>query len=152
MKEIVERSSLKNVEIAKYSHAACRSSSDQVSVEEPLEIRLSSTDPDDYKQIAVTMRTPGNDRELAAGFLFTEGIVSEKEDIESIHVDKCNFVNVKLRHGVAVDETAYARHSFVASSCGVCGKKTIAAVQVKRKYFCVSGIPLLSADVVHRLP
>ncbi len=125
--------------------------SDAVSVEEPLEIRVdtgSSTE-----QIAVTMRTPGNDSELAVGFLFTEGIISGKEDIARITLDKrCNGVTVHLNEGVQLDPTVFARNSYVASSCGVCGKRTIAAVRVKRKHACAADQPVVPSTLIHKLP
>ena len=156
---------------------------DTVSVEEPLEVRIGlvskdsvqpdSVEPDsvhqDFKQqnsalqhhvelntvqqIAVTMRTPGNDKELAIGFLFTEGIISSKDDIANVTLDiRCNGVTVQLKDHVEVDAAVFSRHSFVASSCGVCGKKTIAAVRVKRQFACLHDEPVISAELIHKLP
>jgi FdhD protein len=129
---------------------------DTLSVEEPLEIRLTADCPRDGRRsarvVAVTMRTPGDDCDLAAGFLFTEGIVSDTDEIEDIDSEKPNVVAVTLRRGVEVDPTLLERHSFVASSCGVCGKKSIAAVWVRRKFPIAVGEPRLALDVVHALP
>jgi FdhD protein len=152
MKKTIINTSVKNVEVAKFAGDSCSQFADQVSVEEPLEIRLGWKATEQYEQIAVTMRTPGNDRELAAGFLFTEGIVHSADQIEEIVVDKCNFVTVHLRDDVQIDRSAFARHSFVASSCGVCGKKSIAAVRVKRHYECRHDTPVISARVINSLP
>lgn len=141
---------------------------DTVSVEEPLEIRVGcselQTEPltaeqivqrnvFSVQQIAVTMRTPGCDKELAVGFLFTEGIISTENDISDIVLDKrCNGVTVQLKDHVVVDSSVFSRHSFVASSCGICGKKSIAAVRVKRQYECAHEAPVVSPDFIHKLP
>jgi FdhD protein len=127
---------------------------DTLSVEEPLEIRLVADIKGrrSSRVVAVTMRTPGDDHDLAAGFLFTEGIVSEGEEIEDVCNERQNVVEVTLRRGVAVDPALLERHSFVASSCGVCGKRSIAAVWLRRKYPIAAGKPLLALDVIHALP
>ncbi|HEY9680990.1 MAG TPA: formate dehydrogenase accessory sulfurtransferase FdhD [Drouetiella sp.] len=139
---------------------------DTVSVEEPLEIRVShkdarttstatgNTSTDSMpQQIAVTMRTPGCDKELAVGFLFTEGIISGESDIADIILDKrCNGVTVHLREHVVLDPAVFSRHSFVASSCGICGKKSIAAVRVKRQFECLHDQPQISYGLIHQLP
>jgi len=102
---------------------------DLVATEEPLEVRIGG------RPIAVLMRTPGHDRELAAGFLRTEGVLREPDDL--LDVLTCrelsgggsgNVVDALLAPGVAVDWEGLTRHVFGASSCGVCGKTTIDAV------------------------
>jgi FdhD protein len=103
---------------------------DSLAVEEPLEIRVRG------QSIAVTMRTPGHDEELAAGFLLTEGILKRRSDI--IEIAHCradaeaalsgNILNVFLAPDVAVDMERLTRHVFSASSCGLCGKASIESV------------------------
>ncbi len=100
---------------------------DAVACEEPLEIRI------DNQPVTVTMRTPGHDDELAAGFLLTEGILAKREHIAKIEPyprnrDK-NVLNVFLAPDVEVDFKRLTRHVFVSSSCGLCGKSSIEAVQ-----------------------
>src|SRR4028119_919185 len=99
-----------------------RSHSDQVATEEPLEIRLVSP----QRTIAVTMRTPGADFELAAGFLYSEGVISCREDIQrmSYCVDESveggqryNIVNVSLREGLNPDLQPLERHFYTTSAC-----------------------------------
>jgi len=95
--------------------------------EEPLEIRVRG------KSVAVTMRTPGQDRDLAAGFLLTEGVIRQPSDILEIAPcresdDSENVLNVFLSPAVQVDFDRLTRHVFASSSCGVCGKATIEAV------------------------
>lgn len=127
--------------------------SDVVSVEEPLEIRVTDSSNQVAQQIAVTMRTPGSDRELAVGFLFTEGIISGREDVADVILDRrCNSVTVQLQNHVVLDPSVFSRHSFVASSCGICGKKSIAAVRVKRRYDCNHEQPLVPHDLIEKLP
>src|SRR6185369_13516846 len=82
------------------------------------------------RPVSVTMRTPGHDEELATGFLLTEGIISKAEDIDHAGSrDDCNVVDVTLSAGYEVDFSRLTRHVFASSSCGVCGKATIDAVQ-----------------------
>ena len=127
---------------------------DTLSVEEPLEIRLTADTAGrrSSRVVAVTMRTPGDDCDLAAGFLFTEGIVTDANEIEDVCNENRNVVEVTLRRGVEVDLALLERHSFVASSCGICGKKSIAAVWVRRKFPIAADEPRLALDVVHALP
>src|SRR5436309_9310457 len=100
--------------------------SDEVAAEEPLEIQV------DTRSICVTMRTPGRDAELAAGFLLTEGLIKTRRDISKIEPyprnPTGNVLNVFLSSKIAVDFKQLTRHVFASSSCGLCGKATIAAV------------------------
>ena len=105
------------------------------------------------------MRTPGRDFELAAGFLFTEGVISGADDIQGI--DYCapsskegfrNTVRVELRPGVEIDFSRLQRHFYTSSSCGVCGKSSIEAVGAGRPILRPSPGPALQPSVVHSLP
>ena len=103
---------------------------DALAIEEPLEIRVRG------QNVAVTMRTPGHDEELAAGFLATEGLIKRREDVTEIaHCTEGeaarlgNTLNVFLGAGVDADLESLTRHVFASSSCGLCGKATIEAVQ-----------------------
>lgn len=100
---------------------------DEVAVEEPLEIRV------DTRPVSVTMRTPGDDQELAAGFLLTEGLIQRRRDISRIEPHPRNklgnVLNLFLAPGVEVDFARLTRHVFASSSCGLCGKATIEAVR-----------------------
>lgn len=135
---------------------------DVVATEEPLEIRLSYTHPDGrraQKSISITMRTPGNDEELAAGFLLTEGIVAGPAELEAI--GPCgppaangliNVVRVDLAAGVEVNLARLERHFYTSSSCGVCGKASLEAVAVQGRYD-LQGNPLrISAKNLGALP
>jgi FdhD protein len=100
---------------------------DWVAVESPLEIRVEG------HSIAIVMRTPGHDRELAAGFLFSEGVLTGPDDIFEISTCPAstdtggNVVDVVLRNPDKLDLAKLTRHVFTNSSCGICGKATIAA-------------------------
>jgi FdhD protein len=154
MKTIQPPSEILQVETTKITGSTAIEASDTLSVEEPLEIRLTADLNGERitRPVAITMRTPGEDRDLAAGFLFTEGIIADIDEIENIISDGCNVTEISLRSGVSVNPAIFERHSFVASSCGVCGKRSIEAVQVRRNYKLEPGRPMLSAETVHKLP
>ncbi len=117
--------------------------SDLLSIEEPLEIRLSVLGaggfPDEnlIQTISLTMRTPGHDSELAAGFLLTEGVISKLSQIERIDRigidwlpdESGNAIQVTLGAGHAVDLGRLQRNFYTSSSCGICGKTSIDAVR-----------------------
>ncbi|MFZ5495188.1 MAG: formate dehydrogenase accessory sulfurtransferase FdhD [Verrucomicrobiota bacterium] len=127
---------------------------DELAVEEPLEIRVEG------RPVAVTMRTPGHDEELAAGFLLTEGVVARRADIAAITPAAVkrgggaepNIVDVRLARPEAVDFARLTRHVFTASSCGLCGKATIAAVQVEHPALGPDEGPRVAAGVLAALP
>lgn len=99
---------------------------DEVAAEEPLEIRVKN------RAVSITMRTPGHDAELAAGFLLTEGMIGHREDV--LRMEPCaldsggNVLNVLLAPNVPVDFDKLTRHVFASTSCGLCGKATIESV------------------------
>ena len=103
---------------------------DAVAVEEPLEIRVCAAhEPAPGRALAITMRTPGNDAELAAGFLLGEGLLRSREDLLAAEATgDPNVLVVRLRAGVQLDPVLSERHFYRSSSCGVCGKASIAAV------------------------
>ncbi len=154
MKIADQDSAIVEVETDKVVGRSAQSCVDNLSVEEPLEICITAqVDGECLTQVvAVTMRTPGDDKDLAAGFLFCEGIISVPDEIVEIVSDKCNSINVTLANDVKVDAQIFERHSFMASSCGVCGKKSIAAVRIKRNYQSIDHLPLLKPEFIHALP
>jgi len=104
------------------------------------------------RPIAVTMRTPGQDLELAAGFLHSEGIVVSRDDIAACRQASPNVVHVELAPGVRFDTAALERHFYVSSSCGVCGKASIDAVRTRRRVAREAGGARVSPRVVHSMP
>lgn len=149
-------------EIDRVTAGAASPIEDAIAIEEPLEIRLAYSKPDGRRaeqSISVTMRTPGNDAELAAGFLFTEGIIRSADDVERI--GPCgppaangliNVVRVELAESVAVELDRLERHFYTSSSCGVCGKSSLEAVAVQGRYDINEAEFQLGADVLGSLP
>ncbi len=132
---------IKSFEIKEYGAKSVEKTPDLVAWEEPLEIRLGFGNEQNRQQksISVTMRTPtGHDFELALGFLFTEGIIDNLDDILSIRycVDagrqkQENIVRVELKPNIEVDLSKVERNFYATSSCGVCGKASIEAIEQK---------------------
>jgi FdhD protein len=108
--------------------------SDRIAVEEPLEIRLGyQHDGQRHTEaISITMRTPGDDEELAAGFLFSESIIRSADDVAVIKPCRGdNTLRVELEDGVAVDLKRLRRHFYTTSSCGVCGKASLESLSAQ---------------------
>lgn len=140
--------------------------SDELAIESPLEIRIVQTvessdvaakESDERTQsdvpVSVTMRTPGKDPELALGFLLTEGILTSPEQVERIRV--CgggNTVWIHLKPSVHVDLDRLSRHFYTSSSCGVCGKSAIDAVNVHIRHQLEPNAPMISPDQISSLP
>ena len=129
--------------------------------EEPLEIRLGlrKGGVQYQKSISVTMRTPGDDVGLALGFLFTEGIISNMGQVKNVNVAyvrwreaKENVIIVELVEGMEVNLKKLERNFYTTSSCGVCGKASIEAVQVQGCFELPENQPLFEAEVLHSLP
>jgi FdhD protein len=128
---------------------------DMLAVEEPLEIRLGCDVAGRRvrRAVSITMRTPGHDTELAIGFLFTEGIIVARDQVAKLtSCDAGNVACVTLQRGVEVDLSRLERHFYTASSCGVCGKVSLDAVQVCPRNRCAADQPVVDATVICRLP
>lgn len=134
---------------------------DHLAVEEPLEIQI-GTGPAhkrSHASLAITMRTPGHDFELALGFLFTEGIVCRPEEVIQVRYTagalapeaQTNAVLVDLSPGLQVDMDRFSRHFYTTSSCGVCGKASIDLVRTAACHFPIPGHPQLTPQTLHRL-
>ncbi len=161
--ERIERASVGR-EVVRYVGGEGERVRDVVAVEEPLEIRVGYGPVSDrrVKAVSVTMRTPGGageDFELAVGFLFTEGIIKERGEVERVFycgpettkLRLHNVVRVELAAGVALDLEKLERHFYTTSSCGVCGKTSIEAIET----VCGAGLRddfVVSAEVIHALP
>ena len=129
---ITPKRNVSAVEIGRFRDAAPeRPERDVVVVEEPMEIRL-----DDHR-VSVTMRTPGHDFELAAGFLFTEGLIDGREAIVDLRYcqteepQEYNVVSARLRDPDAFDAASLTRNFYTTSSCGVCGKASLEAIEIR---------------------
>jgi FdhD protein len=135
---------------------------DCLAVEEPLEIRLGVFEAGKavHKSVSITMRTPGNDDELAVGFLFTEGILKSRETVAS--VINCgtnkktnlpsNTIRVNLKKDAPVDFAKLARNFYTTSSCGVCGKSSLEFLAAEVAPLADRNSPQINAEIIHRLP
>lgn len=133
---------------------------DVLAAEEPLEIRLLWEEAGSIvrKPIAVTMRTPGDDFELATGFLYGEGIIGGQQDVVDVSYctdededQRLNIVNVTLRSGLTFDMSKLERNFYTTSSCGVCGKAALDALEVQGCAVLPDGPPV-SAETICALP
>src|SRR4051794_21490750 len=124
---------------------------DHVATEEPLEVRVRG------KSVAITMRTPGYDGELAVGFLLTEGIIHKRSDV--VEIAYCqqgeaanyeNTLNVFIAPEVEVDFEQLTRHVFASSSCGLCGKASIESVH--QHFAPIDSRVEISPEIIIQLP
>ena len=139
------------------SEGSIEHKNDLVAAEEPLEIKLSSKKQS--RTIAITMRTPGHDYDLTAGFLYSEGILKDRRDFlqmsycvgEDRHLQEYNQIRVELRRDDLADLPQLERHFFTNSACGVCGKTMIEDLQ-RRDIPPVSLTTPIHDDVIQSLP
>jgi len=124
-------SSTVDAQVKKVNFGGITETHDVLATEEPLEIRLifGPADKRIKKSLSVTMRTPGADAELATGFLYTEGIIKDFEDIQSIRSTVENVIAVEINEHIRLDLSKLERNFYTTSSCGVCGKSSIDAVR-----------------------
>lgn len=136
---VMTKPSVSSVNITRIHANQPEQTLDLLAVEEPMEIRLGFGPAHirEQKSISVTMRTPGNDFELALGFLFTEGIIQNPQDIYKIQYctelntkeNLENIVRVELKPDLEIDLSNLQRNFYTTSSCGVCGKESIEAIK-----------------------
>lgn len=128
---------------------------DTLVVEEPMELRV------DGAALAVTMRTPGHDVELAHGFLLTEGVIASGADIAAARycdgvddegANTYNVLDVTLAEGVAPPETGVERNFYTTSSCGVCGKGSLDAIRLRTKHSPMDDSVVVTSDTLSGLP
>src|SRR6266851_6416397 len=128
--------------------------SDSLAIEEPLQLCLNGS------PLSITMRTPGCDLDLAAGFLFTEGIIDDVGQILSMRAESADDtfgnsgdrVTIRLRPEIAIDPGRIRRNFYTSSSCGVCGKLAIGAIEVRPALPMRQSGPQFHADLIYRLP
>ncbi|MDB4926142.1 formate dehydrogenase accessory sulfurtransferase FdhD [Mucilaginibacter sp.] len=135
--------------------------SDSLAIEEPLEIRLEYGPKDQriVQNVSVTMRTPGNDAELAMGFLFTEGIVKQAGEVANVNhcfiacaENKENVIQVSLNEQVIPELKNTERNFYTTSSCGVCGKGSINAIRTISSFSQQVDDNMVSSELLHELP
>jgi FdhD protein len=136
-----------------------REDTDSVAVEEPLEIRLGVVEGGRlrHQAVSITMRTPGDDFELASGFLFTEGILTSASQVADIkHCGRgaglTNTIRVDLVEGVQVDVKRLERNFYTTSSCGVCGKTSLDALATGARKIEVARDFRVAARLIDTLP
>src|SRR5437667_9284362 len=128
------------------------SRSDLLAIEEPLQLCLNGF------PLSITMRTPGSDLDLATGFLFTEGIIDDVGQILLMRAEPTedensgDRVKIRLRPEVAIDPGRIRRNFYTSSSCGVCGKLAIGAIEVRPARPMRQSGPQFHADLIYRLP
>ena len=145
-----------NIPITKWGNGVLTQMDDCLAIEEPLEIQLIYTTASGrmQKKIAVTMRTPGNDEELTAGFLFTEGIIKHNlaiKQITQLPSDANSLVVTLIENEIPVLNNA-ARNFYTTSSCGICGKASLDAITVAAVYPITKDDIKVSAQILHLLP
>ena len=128
---------------------------DTLVVEEPLEIRVNGS------PVSVTMRTPGADFELAQGFLLTEGLIGERDDVATVRycagadadgANTYNVLDVTLAAGVPMPEVDVTRNFYTTSSCGVCGKASLDAVRLSSRHSPGDDPATVQAAVLSAMP
>ncbi len=147
------------IAVRRYRDGGSERARDAVSIEEPLEIRV-RPHAGEGGSVAVTMRTPGEDFALVAGFLLTEGILSDRADLAELTYCRSgtgpqlyNVVEARLHAGVAFDLDRLSRNVFTSSSCGVCGKGSLEALDVSGcRSLPSEGTIRLPSDVLAELP
>ena len=134
------RTPVSPIQITRVEHGSATVTDDILVTEEPLEIRLGHGPQEDRKEVrlSVTMRTPGNDEELALGFLFTEGIITGMSEVLRVvpcenvkEEERGNVIRAELHPNVDLDPAKWQRNFYTSSSCGVCGKTSIDAVRTQ---------------------
>jgi FdhD protein len=148
--------SVVSVTISKVNGQDVVTCNDELANEEPLELRLQYQDGIwKTKSISITMRTPGNDAELALGFLYTEGIITDSEQVAHIATEQGKQQNVtiiKLQQQVFPDIARLERNFYTSSSCGVCGKTSIEAVMSQCPVLDVKDKIRIDASTIYKLP
>jgi len=133
-----------------------RQCEDQLATEQPLEVNVLQRSRDRHT-VAVTMRTPGSDTELALGFLFSEGLLHRASDVIRSHLrgtpDQAqNSIDVHLQPTVDFDASRLQRHFYSNSSCGLCGKASLELLQQHSMYWPLPAVPQIQASVLLELP
>jgi FdhD protein len=156
MNNSIADTSVTSVEITRFRASEINLTTDLVATEEPLEIIMSWLQDRKTvnKNISVTMRTPGNDAALAAGFLFTEAIIKNASEIEAINTDAFNpnKITVILTEGNIPNIQQTERNFYTSSSCGVCGKASIDAIKTVSVFKDLKSSTSISAETLYRLP
>lgn len=143
----------KRISVAEVRNGESLTREDFLAIEEPLEIRLSYADESmQSRVVSITMRTPGNDQELAAGFLFTEGIIRTPKQILRTEQSEENKITFTVSADVRIGSDTLERNFYTTSSCGICGKTSIDAIQTQQTITPLDISRPVSAEVINALP
>lgn len=156
---IGQRGGTKTTRVQRYRDGSSRSHKDALAVEEPLEIRVSWLEQGERRveAVAVTMRTPGHDFDLVAGFLHGEGVLTSPKDVAELtycrnaEEQEYNVVEARLAPGASFDLDLVRRNVYTTSSCGVCGKASLEAVEAAGCEMLPEGLTI-GAAVIPSLP
>lgn len=151
-----------HINILKIGPHGAREERDAIVVENPLEIRITDQGENGERRtrnLSITMRTPGDDFDLAAGLLLTEGLIRSRDDLllgpdgsdPEKEWDSCNIINVNLRPGLSLDLARLERRFCSTASCGVCGKATLEGLDIKPPFPIPPAHPEVATDTVHAL-
>ena len=154
--------SVTSVKIDRFEGEAISKTDDLLAIEEPLEIRLAfgPKDKRELLNVSITMRTPGNDFELAVGFLFTEGIIFNNAQLNTSALftntnkisSTTNIIHVELSENIEVDPAILKRNFYTTSACGVCGKTSIEAIFSTCKLTVASKDFFVHKEIILQLP
>lgn len=144
--------STQSVSIIRFSSSQSQRQDDLLSVEEPLEISIRYGLNLETKNLSVTMRTPGHDEELALGFLLSEGIITNYEQVIGAVQEDANRISIILHEDTPFDPSKFERHIYTTSSCGICAKSSIEAVRVESTLPKIDQNWAVAAPTLYRLP
>ena len=147
-------SSTIKIKIDKLTPTGLNSEEDLLAIEEPLEIRISyfKNKNREENNLSITMRTPGEDSELALGFLFTEGIIDSMDQVLSIHSFSENSITIAFTKNVIFDIKKLEKHFYTSSSCGICGKTSIEAIRTIKSSTTNNKTLIVNSTVIQNLP
>ena len=147
-------SSTIKIKIDKLTPTGLNSEEDLLAIEEPLEIRISyfKNKNREENNLSITMRTPGEDSELALGFLFTEGIIDSMDQVLSIHSFSENTITNAFTENVIFDIKKLEKHFYTSSSCGICGKTSIEAIRTIKSSTTNNKTLIVNSTVIQNLP
>ncbi len=155
-------SATRSVELHKLAGRQSVERSDVLATEEPLEIRLLWGPLRNRRResIAITMRTPGADEDLARGFLYTEGLISNAAQVQGVRFpagppaeeDRQHVIELELDPAVVLEPEKLSRHFYTSSSCGVCGKGSIELLRQTIPFLPRKGLPRVAVEVLYGLP
>jgi len=151
-----------NYKVTKFRSNESKEVNDQISIEEPLEIILKYKDKENWIEntISITMRTPGDDKDLVTGFLFNERIIEKINQIESIEISGEPIGQYKLQNKIIitinnsenVNIDKIKRNFLTNSSCGVCGKTSLESLEIIKKDKITKAIPKINHEIIMKSP